>query len=139
VKGIVPRYGNYGGPDYTSGHLNIGEDADHNPTFQWKEDKTPVDGMDKLFSNHDYQYALAEYYAAHGDWWKAIEIQYAADKALVEGLKNYDPHNDPYCLSDGVTDWGDAAHRESAASYRWKAKGLFEGIVKTTGSVNLTV
>lgn len=114
------EYGYYGGPNHS------GEAIDPVTGLTIPFVKDPIDGLDKIFKEHDEAYAEAENYEKQGNWQKAMEIEHAADKALVDAIKGYDPYNDPLA-GEGYTD---QAARDAAAAYAWKAENVFGGIIR---------
>ena len=109
------EYGNYGGVN----HSGEGIDPKTGETKSFV--LPPADGLDAIFRAHDEAYRDA---AKESDWKKAEEMYYAADKALVDALKKYDPYKDPMFTDD--------ASREAAANFAWKAGNLFQGIINQT-------
>ena len=93
----VPRYGNYGGPDYSGGKWVYDKES---RVYTWTQRANPIDGQDELYRQHDMAYGLAEIKYENGDisFLEQSNMKTQADIQLLNSLRQYDPYADPKCL-----------------------------------------
>ena len=94
----VPRYGNYGGPDYSGGEWV--KDSNAEIGYRWNQRAEPIDGQDELYRQHDMAYGLAEIKYENGEisFQEQSIMKTKADIQLLNALRQYDPYADPECL-----------------------------------------
>ena len=103
---LVPRYGQFGGPDWTAGNWDFRGDVGYSDPV-WKAE--PIDQMDALFKAHDIGYRT-------GNKW-------GADISLYEGLKGVKISE----LPEGYS----LIEKAAATEYKYAAMAVFGA--KATG------
>ena len=92
----LPRYGNWGGPEYSAGH-----DCPTGQKLTAEDLKVPgKDLMDRLFKQHDIDYEQAEELGKVSKLAEKLAIL-KADQDLVDGLKALDK-NDPNTFENPI-------------------------------------
>ncbi len=143
----VPRYGNYGGPNWGGNYIKIQpgepgydpEATDFYKKYTWKDNGLPIDRQDGFYEEHDKGYSKVEKRLELGEI-TAEQANYEKMKIDLTLLKNLaldDPYDDPDVAKNGNIE--EALKYENAAGILFTQIAMFRAAELLPGTLSREV